>query len=325
MVSEGVDIPRLGVIVWATAATTELMVRQVAGRALRGRPEYAKLPAIVHMPADPELVRYAERLEVLGGEVSTGARASVRRVERARSAPARTAREIDPAPFVAWFDKQAAVHGIGEICARCGWSYEAGTRMMRRWRSEGAKPHVLTLVDACHFASVDFDELFADEQYAQARQFVHDPAAIERLDYRAIDARPIEGASPRVLAPELPAERSHTAGEVIDISTPELPPSPRELLAAEQERNARRAELFRMLGTYTQLQHEIDPAYQLASAHMELSLAVGAVNALASEERVAEALEWTRQQVAEFALKHPEQFKNLARAHRRLALASRPD
>jgi len=151
------------------------------------------------------------------------------------------------------------------------------------------------------------------------------PAAIERLDYRAIDARPIEGASPRVLAPELPAERSHTAGEVIDISTPELPPSPRELLAAEQERNARRAELFRMLGTYTQLQHEIDPAYQLASAHMELSLAVGAVNALASEERVAEALEWTRQQVAEFALKHPEQFKNLARAHRRLALASRPD
>lgn len=43
------------------------MVRQVAGRALRGRGAYDELPAIVHMPADPQLVEYAERIDVLGG------------------------------------------------------------------------------------------------------------------------------------------------------------------------------------------------------------------------------------------------------------------
>jgi superfamily II DNA or RNA helicase len=67
MVAEGVDIPRLGVVVWATTSSTELMVRQVAGRALRGRREYLKLPAVVHMPADPQLVEYAQRLDVLAG------------------------------------------------------------------------------------------------------------------------------------------------------------------------------------------------------------------------------------------------------------------
>lgn len=67
MVAEGVDIPRLGVVVWATTSSTELMVRQVAGRALRGRREYLTLPAIVHMPADPQLVEHAQRLDVLAG------------------------------------------------------------------------------------------------------------------------------------------------------------------------------------------------------------------------------------------------------------------
>lgn len=67
MVAEGVDIPRLGVVAWATAARTELMVRQVVGRALRGRDDFAALPAVVHMPADPQLIRYAGRIEVLAG------------------------------------------------------------------------------------------------------------------------------------------------------------------------------------------------------------------------------------------------------------------
>ncbi|MBN8868014.1 MAG: DEAD/DEAH box helicase family protein [Solirubrobacterales bacterium] len=67
MVSEGVDIPRLGVVVWLTGSSTELMVRQVAGRALRGRARYRELPAIVHIPADPRLTRHAERLDLLAG------------------------------------------------------------------------------------------------------------------------------------------------------------------------------------------------------------------------------------------------------------------
>lgn len=67
MVSEGVDIPRLAVVVWLTGASTELMVRQVVGRAIRGRKSDPDLPAIVHMPADPRLTRHAERLEMLAG------------------------------------------------------------------------------------------------------------------------------------------------------------------------------------------------------------------------------------------------------------------
>lgn len=67
MVAEGVDIPRLGVIAWATAARTELLVRQVAGRALRGGSRDGALPAIIHMPADPQLVKYAERIAETGG------------------------------------------------------------------------------------------------------------------------------------------------------------------------------------------------------------------------------------------------------------------
>jgi superfamily II DNA or RNA helicase len=177
MVSEGVDIPRLGVIVWATTATTELLVRQVAGRALRGREEYADLPAIVHMPADPALVRHAERLELLGGAEPRAPRErSYSRRSRA-IVPSRSDREIDPTPIVEWFYRQAAASDASEVCYRCGWTPESGLRLMYRWRKEGGRPHVLTVLDACHMAGIDFDELFSGEQYAAAREFVNDPGA----------------------------------------------------------------------------------------------------------------------------------------------------
>lgn len=80
MVAEGVDIPRLRVIAWATASRTELMVRQVIGRALRTTVYDRTSPAIVHMPADPELVAHAERLHGPGGE-------GIREVDRHRGGP----------------------------------------------------------------------------------------------------------------------------------------------------------------------------------------------------------------------------------------------
>ena len=324
MVSEGVDIPRLGVIVWASTATTELMVRQVAGRALRGRAEYGELPAIVHMPADPELVRYAQRLEMLGGALTKTrtSRAPTKAGRRCAEQP-RAVREIDPTPFVQWFDKRARAVGAETLIYRCGWSYETGMRRMHRWRSEGAKAHALTLLDACHMADIDFDELFADARYAQAREYIRDPnASADQVDYRAIDAQPIDDAHPRVLAPKLPSRRLHAAGERIEIAAPELPPSPRAMLAAEQQHEALRGELFRLLAIYGQLRREIDPAYQLASAHRELCAAVGAVDATAPDEQLAKALEWIREHVAQLAASHPEEFKDLARARRRQALAA---
>jgi superfamily II DNA or RNA helicase len=239
MVSEGVDIPRLGVIVWATAASTELMVRQVSGRALRGRAKYARLPATVHMPADPQLIRYAERLDVLGGISSTTG---------ARSATTRELGEEDP-------------------------SLLGGQR--------GSRPKC-----------------------------------------RAVDAQPLNGTVPPTLDVLSSTTRLSAVEESVEISTPKLPPSPQEIRAAVAARESLRGELFTLLSTYAQLRRLINPAYQLATAHRELAAAVGVVDADAPVEIVTESVDWVRRQVSTLATNHPDQIKELARARRRLAIAS---
>jgi superfamily II DNA or RNA helicase len=319
MVSEGVDIPRLGVIAWATATTTEMMVRQVAGRALRGRERYAGLPAIVHMPADPDLIRFAQRLEILAGALPSRSGNS-RPIARAN--PEAPLREVDPAPFLAWFDQQAAERGISAVLDSCGWGYEAGRKRISRWREPDAKAVLLTLLDACHMADLDFDTLYAAKQYAAARQWVRDPAGgSERADYGAIAAKPLSNAKPPVLAPTLPQRRLQVAGETVALSAPELPRSPQELQAEQEQREARRGELFRLLSVYHQLRRSVDPAYQLASAHRDLAGAVGAVDASSTDEQVAAAHAWLNAAVAQFARTHPEQVKDLARERRRIAIA----
>lgn len=66
MVTEGVDIPRLSVIALCSGST-ELMIKQVAGRALRSRATEAAGPALVHLPADPQLLHYARNLDSVAG------------------------------------------------------------------------------------------------------------------------------------------------------------------------------------------------------------------------------------------------------------------
>ncbi|MEJ7781027.1 MAG: DEAD/DEAH box helicase family protein [Solirubrobacteraceae bacterium] len=64
MVSEGVDIPRLRVGVYATAARTPLIFRQIVGRFVRviaGRP--AGEPGFLFLPADPHLRSLAADVE----------------------------------------------------------------------------------------------------------------------------------------------------------------------------------------------------------------------------------------------------------------------
>jgi len=63
MVSEGVDIPRLRVGVYATAARTELFFRQVVGRFVRRTPSPRRQMSYLFMPADPELKALAARVE----------------------------------------------------------------------------------------------------------------------------------------------------------------------------------------------------------------------------------------------------------------------
>ncbi len=59
MVSEGVDIPRLRVGVYATAAKTPLVFRQIVGRFVRMLPARAADPSWLYIPADPILRDHA--------------------------------------------------------------------------------------------------------------------------------------------------------------------------------------------------------------------------------------------------------------------------
>ena len=63
MVSEGVDIPRLRVGVYATAARTELFFRQVIGRFVRRTPEPKAQMSYLLLPADIRLKALAAQIE----------------------------------------------------------------------------------------------------------------------------------------------------------------------------------------------------------------------------------------------------------------------
>jgi superfamily II DNA or RNA helicase len=63
MVSEGVDIPRLRVGVYATAAKTPLIFRQIVGRFVRTIPGRAAEPSWLYLPADPTLRAHASEVE----------------------------------------------------------------------------------------------------------------------------------------------------------------------------------------------------------------------------------------------------------------------
>jgi superfamily II DNA or RNA helicase len=63
MVSEGVDIPRLRVGVYATAAKTPLIFRQIVGRFVRTLPGRPPEPSWLYIPADPVLRDHAAHIE----------------------------------------------------------------------------------------------------------------------------------------------------------------------------------------------------------------------------------------------------------------------
>jgi superfamily II DNA or RNA helicase len=62
MVSEGVDIPRLRVGVYATTTTTELFFRQAVGRFVRWRPGLPRQQAYLFLPDDVRLRRWAAQI-----------------------------------------------------------------------------------------------------------------------------------------------------------------------------------------------------------------------------------------------------------------------
>ncbi|MDQ3769262.1 MAG: DEAD/DEAH box helicase family protein, partial [Actinomycetota bacterium] len=124
MVSEGVDIPRLRVGVYATAARTPLVFRQIVGRFVRviaGRP--AGEPGYLFLPADPHL-------RSLAGDVETELRHVLRPpddadllaldepAERRATEPAET---LDFEPVAADVAPQLALFGGGPPPKRASW------------------------------------------------------------------------------------------------------------------------------------------------------------------------------------------------------------
>lgn len=93
MVSEGVDIPRLRVGVYATTARTELFFRQVVGRFIRRSPAPRRQMSYLFLPSDLTLKTLAARIEeernhaielracVEDGELDEGGRDRVRASE----------------------------------------------------------------------------------------------------------------------------------------------------------------------------------------------------------------------------------------------------
>ena len=77
MVSEGVDIPRLAVGVYATTTTTELFFRQAVGRFVRWRRGARRQQAFLYIPDDP-------RLRARAFQIADERRHSLRRDHRRR-------------------------------------------------------------------------------------------------------------------------------------------------------------------------------------------------------------------------------------------------
>ena len=63
MLSEGVDVPRLMVAIYATNIVTTLFFRQFIGRIVRVRDHGAQESAVVYMPRDDRLIREATNIE----------------------------------------------------------------------------------------------------------------------------------------------------------------------------------------------------------------------------------------------------------------------
>ncbi|WP_147992663.1 DEAD/DEAH box helicase family protein [Streptomyces sp. t39] len=79
MVSEGVDIPRLGVIVYATRIRTEMFFRQVVGRCVRKQGDEDEMCARVFIPSIAQLLTIAAGIERTVDAVLADEESKVRR------------------------------------------------------------------------------------------------------------------------------------------------------------------------------------------------------------------------------------------------------
>jgi superfamily II DNA or RNA helicase len=87
MVSEGVDIPRLMVGVYATEIKTEMTFRQIVGRFVRTRPNETMSVATLYIPASPVFAGYAREIERIRDRVLQEQTEQTERAERTSAGP----------------------------------------------------------------------------------------------------------------------------------------------------------------------------------------------------------------------------------------------
>jgi len=104
MVSEGVDIPRLRVGVYATAAKTPLVFRQIVGRFVRTIRDRPPEPSWLYVPADPILRDHAATVEQ---ELRYALRAREQELGELDDLPER--RETEPTPALEFVPLSADV------------------------------------------------------------------------------------------------------------------------------------------------------------------------------------------------------------------------
>ena len=122
MVSEGVDIPRLRVGVYASNITTEMYFRQVVGRFVRSRRELGReQPAFLFLPQDPVLDGYARAIEEERDHVLEAALPASAPVEP--TGADRTPSSFIPVQAVAG---PSAAFGVGTQPSLEGWGPGAG-------------------------------------------------------------------------------------------------------------------------------------------------------------------------------------------------------
>ena len=119
MVSEGVDIPRLRVGVYATTTSTELFFRQAVGRFVRFQAGRSSQKAYVYVPDDPRLRTHAFQIAEAPAPCAAAARRARRRV-----LPPTTPASTRSSPT-------ASCHPSSCRCSRCCRRPRPASRSMR--------------------------------------------------------------------------------------------------------------------------------------------------------------------------------------------------
>ncbi len=133
MVSEGVDIPRLRVGVYATTVTTDLYFRQAVGRFVRWVPGIRDQRAWLFLPDDP-------RLRVRASEIADQRRHSLRRAHRDDDADQQPSAGPDDAPMLG--DQLSLFTALSAVVSGDGGASAAWHDPLPDDRDDGIDPSI---------------------------------------------------------------------------------------------------------------------------------------------------------------------------------------